>query len=234
MTKTGGVARLIASEAYGFDIRIDDAFVYIGGGGSAVKSVHKNGDPGIVFTFDAFDFDIDETSLYGASLGGAISRIGKDGSALTQLAMGSASQGLSTRDGWAYWANYSGHSVARVPTSGGASETLAEAGDYTRSIVSDCHYAYFSVGNYGGQTWRVPLDGGAASLFADVGDSFAIDAASLYVLASDGAWRVSLATGIKTRLGNGSSVTGPLTGAITVDDGAVYWSTGDAVMRADK
>lgn len=231
--KRGGAPRDVAS-AYGLELRCDADYVYLGGGGYGVERVGKHGEPGTQYSIDAFDFDLDEAHIYGASLGAGITRMGKDGTSPLHLADGDGAQGISVRDGWVYWANYPAHDVARVPTSGGASDTLATAPGYTRTIVADCEHAYFSVGNYGDEIWRTPLAGGAPAKFADVGGAVKVDAASLYVQNSEGTWRVSLADGATTSLGKGSGAPGLVTGSLAVDDEAVYWATGDAVMRAEK
>jgi hypothetical protein len=210
--------------------------VYAGGGSYGFARIDKRTGAETLFGMnDPFDFDIDTTTVFAATLGGGIYRHDKAGGDWTMLATGMSPQGLSLRDGWVYWVDYAANVVNRMPVAGGAVERLASTDDYPRTVVADCRYVYFSLGNYGNTVWRKPLDESAApQLFANVGGTLAIDAASLYVQESSDTWRVALSTGQVTRIGVGAGTPGLAGGSLAVDSEAVYWTTGVAVMRGVK
>lgn len=233
--KAGGATRSVAATLV-YQLEADGDSLYLGGGGYGVARIGKAGENEKAYAVDAFTFALDDTSIYTTSLTkGEIARVGKDSSDLpVTLARGEAPQGVSVRDGYVYWANYSAKTVARVPATGGATEILATFPAFTREVVVDCRFVYVSVGNYGDEVWRIPVVGGAAERFANVGGTLRLDAASLYVQNREGTWRVSLSSGKVSDLGPGHGVRGMLASSITLDDEAVYWTTGDTVIRAEK
>ncbi len=241
VSKTGGAARSVAP-ALVYQLEVDGDSLYLGGGGYGVARIGIGTGTGTAgeavkeYSVDAFSFALDATSLYTTSLTtGVIARVDKDGTAPpSTIARGESPQGVAVRDGYVYWANYPSKNVARVAAAGGVTEILATFPAFTREVVVDCRYVYVSVGNYGDEVWRIPVGGGAAERFADVGGSLRLDAASLYVQNREGTWRVSLATGKVSDLGPGHGTQGGLASSITLDDEAVYWTTGDTVVRAEK
>lgn len=234
--KTGGAARPLAP-TMAYDLVVDDELLYLGSGGGELATMGKGG--GALrygLGEQVFSFALDRTYVFTADLGsGAIQRIRKDrtGEPVT-LARGRAPQGIAVRGNWVYWANYISKNIARAPIDGGEAEILERFSDYTRMVVVDCNYVYIAVGNYGDSVWRKPLQGGPATLFARVGGTLRIDAESLYVQSSSATWRVSLATGKLTSLGKGHGGSGGYPSPLTLDDDAVYWTNGEAVVRADK
>lgn len=233
--KTGGAARSVAPTLV-YQLEADGDSLYLGGGGYGVARIGKAGENAKEYAVDAFSFALDATSLYTTSLmKGEIARVGKDSSEPpVTLARGVGPQGIFVRDGYVYWANYSAKTVARVAATGGATDILATFPAFTREVVVDCRYVYVSVGNYGDEVWRIPVGGGAAERFANVGGALRLDAASLYVQNREGTWRVSLRTGKVSDLGPGHGAIGGLASSITLDDEAVYWTTGNSVVRAEK
>lgn len=233
--KAGGAARSLAP-SLAYDLVVDGGQLYVGGGGYGVARLGAAGEDAKTYPVGAFSFALDDTSLYATSLdSGNVVRVGKDdGAPPVTLARGDAPQGIAVRDGYVYWANYPTRNVARVATTGGASEILATFPAYTREVVVDCRYVYVSIGNYGDAVWRVPVGGGPAEPFADVGGTLRLDAASLYVQNRRGTWRVSLSTGKVSDLGPGYGDLGGLPASMALDDEAVYWTTGDTVVRAEK
>lgn len=234
--KTGGEARPLAP-TLAYDLVVDGDVLYLGSGGGALATMEKRG--GALrygLGGDVFSFALDDTYVFTADLAsGDIQRMRKDrtGERVT-LAQGRAPQGIAVRGDWVYWANYISKNVARAPVGGGQAEILEQFSDYTRMVVVDCNYVYVAVGNYGDEVWRKPLHGGPATLFARVGGTLRIDAESLYVQSSGATWRVSLATGKLTSLGKGHGGSGGYPSPLTLDDDAVYWTNGEAIVRAEK
>lgn len=234
--KIGGAALPLAP-IMAYDLVIDDGLLYLGGGGRPLVTIDKRGgELRYRLGAQAFSFALDRTYLFTAELiSGAIQRTRKDGTGEpVTLAQGRAPQGIAVRGDWVYWANYISKNVARAPVGGGQAEILEQFSDYTRMVVVDCNYVYVAVGNYGDEVWRKPLQGGPATLFARVGGTLRIDAESLYVQSSGATWRVSLATGKLTSLGKGHGGSGGYPSPLTLDDDAVYWTNGEAIVRAEK
>ncbi len=234
--KTGGAALPLAP-VMAYELVVDDDLLYLGAGGGALATMNRGGgELRYGLGEQVFSFALDRTYVYTADLGsGAIERVRKDRTdrPLT-LARGSAPQGIAVRGNWVYWANYISKNVARAPIDGGEAEIIEQFSDYTRMVVVDCNYVYVAVGNYGDEVWRKPLRGGPATLFARVGGTLRIDAESLYVQSSSTTWRVSLSTGKLTALGKGHGGSGGYPSPLTLDDEAVYWTNGEAVVRAVK
>lgn len=234
--KTGGAARPLAP-VMAYDLVVDDDLLYLGSGGGAIATMGRGGgELRYGLGGQVFSFALDRSYVYTADVAsGAIQRMRKDRTdEPITLARGNAPQGMAVRGNWVYWANYTSKNVARAPIDGGEAEIIEQFSDYTRMVVVDCNYIYVAVGNYGDEVWRKPLQGGPATLFARVGGTLRIDAESLYVQSSNATWRVSLATGKLSALGKGHGGSGVYPSPLTLDDDAVYWTNGEAVVRADK
>jgi hypothetical protein len=217
-------------------LRVDEEFIWAGGGGYGLQRIRKRDGAIERVDTDAFDFDIDDTNVYWTRLFAGVWRRSKAGGPPAQLASGDESnafQGISVYDGWVHWVEYGDDRILRVRAEGGDVEVLAEREHFPRTVVADCRDVYFSIGNYGEQIRKLRV-GSMPTAFASVGGAIALDTASLYVQNTAETWRVSLATGKVTSLGGGSDQQGLATGSLAVDDEHVYWAAGSELMRARK
>jgi hypothetical protein len=243
----GRSQRDVAPVCAGRRIGLDSNYIYYGG--TEIGRVPRSGGPAVTLLARPIDFTVSDPSsepalfaTHGEVLDGfaGLSRFAVDGSAPYILDVGPVSWGIVERANWVYWAEPATPSpdstplqrILRVPASGGAIEVVGRVGG-VNNIVADCKSLYVSSAV---DVWRLPIDGGSADRIATVGGSLALDSRGLYIQGFKSVWRLSLATLSLTEIGpgSGSPVFSSGSYGIAVDDIAVYWSTGGALLRAMK
>jgi hypothetical protein len=171
---------------------------------------------------------------------GDVLMLSRDGGTPTRLAQLWASAITATTSG-VYFAvaqlaqPQMGAKVYRAPLSGGASDVIATSDDggYPHALAVDASNVYWGAGSI----WSVPLSGGTASKIVPAQTyslvRVAVEGSALVSLGSSGVdgWvitKTSTAGGTLTTLAQG---TGGVAYDMVIDDGFIYYLTGEDVNR---